>query len=143
VRYTLVPVPSEYVLDVMRFVLFRAPDEDGPSKGRNKARVVHLLDTLDDFKRSLLILVATSVVQEDSLQLRDAAEQLNQRPQVVSEAVHAINSQAVWGRDVLMLRAETVVGIHGQTGKHLSITMRPDIARFVVAASRSANASGE
>jgi hypothetical protein len=130
VRYTLVPVPSEYVLDVMRFVLFRAPDEDGQSKGRNKARVVHLLDTLDDFKRSLLVLVATSVVQEDSLQLRDAAEQLNQPPQVVSE-------------DVLMLRAETVVGIHGQTGKHLSITMRPDIARFVVAASRSANASGE
>jgi hypothetical protein len=29
VRYTLMPVPSEYVLGDMRFVLFRAPDEEG------------------------------------------------------------------------------------------------------------------
>lgn len=141
-RYTLVPVPSEYVLEVMRFVLFIAPDEAAQSTGRDEAQVRRLLDELDDFKRSLLVLVARSVAQDDSLQLRDAAEQLGQPPQVVSDALRAINLH-VGGSDILMLRAETSVGVHGQTGKISYVTMRPDIARLVRAASRSSSVSGE
>jgi len=143
VRYTLVPVPSEYVLDVMRYVLFIAPDEEGQSTGRDKARVLQLLDELDDFKRALLVLVAKAVTEDDSLRVSDAAQQLDQPPQVVSDAVRAINTQAYWGQDVLSLRAETSIGVLGQRGKISYVTMRPDIARHVRGASRSANVSGE
>lgn len=142
--YTLVPVPSEYVLDVMRYVLFIAPDEEGQSTGRDKARVLRLLDELDDFNRSLVVLVAKSVTEDDALRLSDAAEQLGKASQMVSSAVRAVNVQAHWGRDVMTLRAETTVGALGQTGKISYITMRPDIARLVrAAAARSANVSGE
>ena len=142
-RYTLVPVPKEHVLDVMRWVLFHAPDEEGEGTGRNQARVIQLLDALDDFKRALLVLVAKSVATDDSLTLRRAAEKLGTPSREVSDSLRKINQQAVWGRDVVTLREETVVGVLGKTGKIKYVTMRPDIARLVRAAARSASASGE
>jgi hypothetical protein len=143
VRYTLVPVPSEYVLDVMRWVLFRVPDEGGESTGRDKARVIQLLEELDDFKRALVVLIAKSVLRGDSLTLRDAAEELGQPPQVVSDSLRAINRRALEARDIVTLRTETAVGVLGQRGKASVVTMRPDIARMVRAAARSASVSGD
>jgi hypothetical protein len=144
VRYVLVPVPSEYVLDVMRWVLFRAPDEQaGNETGRDLARVESLLSELDDFMRSLLLLVAKSVAADDALKLTDAADELDRRPQDVSDAVRAINLKAVWGKDVVTLRSEPAVGVRGQHGRASVLTMHPDIARLVRAATRSASVSDD
>jgi hypothetical protein len=137
VRYVLVPVPNEYVLDVMRWVLVRTPDGEGESSGRDNARVEALLSELDDLERSLLVLVAKSVWKDDSLTMRDAGEELKQPSQVVSEAIRAINRKAMWGRDVITLRPETTVGVLGRAGRASVLTMWPDTARLVRAATRS------
>jgi hypothetical protein len=143
VRYTLVPVPSEYVLDVMRWVLFHAPDEDGQTTGRDEARVVQLLDQLDDFTRALVVLIAKSVAKDDLLTLRDAADELGQPPQAVSDSLRVINKQALWARDIVLMRSEPAVGVRGQKGKASFVVMRPDIARLVCAAERTTSVSGE
>ena len=130
-RYTLVPVPSEYVLDVMRYVLFHAPDEFAQSSGRDAGRVESLLAALDDLQRSLLLLVAESVEGDDQLRLSDAAAELEEGPQAIGDAVRAINGKALWGREVVGFRPETHVGVHGHRGKVSVLTMRPEIARLV------------
>jgi len=132
------------VLDVMRWVLFRTPDESGETSGRDHARAVQLVSELDDLKRSLLLLVAKSTLKDDSLRLTDAADELGQDAQTITDAVRALNHQALWGgRDIVTLRAETTVSIHGQRGKKSYLTMRPEVARLVRAAARSASADAE
>jgi len=143
VEYTLVPVPSEYVLDVMRFVLFRAPDEEGHSSGRDAGRVESLLAELDDFERSVLVLIANSVGKDDSLVLRDAAAELGVASQDVSECVRAINQKAYWGKDVIALRPETGVGARGRHHKFSILTMSPEIARWVRVGTRALSAPDE
>src|SRR6266540_2109515 len=59
-RYVMVPVPSEYVLDVMRWVLFRAADEDASALKQDEDRVLELIRDADEFTRSLLAVVAAA-----------------------------------------------------------------------------------
>jgi hypothetical protein len=139
----LVPVPSEYVLEVMRWVLFRATDEQADSSGRDLARVVALLDELTEVERSVLALIAKSVWEDDSLTLRDAAQDLDQPAEVVGEAVRAINRKAMWGREVVTLRPETAVGVLGQHGMASVLTMWPDTARMVRTATRAPRVPSE
>jgi hypothetical protein len=139
----MVPVPREYVLDVMRWVLFRAPDELGETTGRDVVRVEQLLSELDEFQRSVLVLIARSVGGDDELRLTDAAAELNESPQAVSDSIGAINRQAAWGRDVITLRPESAVGIHGRVSKLPAVTMRPEIARIVRTTVRSASGTEE
>src|SRR4051794_15620001 len=118
----------------MRWVLFRTPDEEGQTTERDAARVVQLLEELDEGKRALLLLVAKAVAKEDTLGVTDAAEELGVEPQAVTEGLRAINRQALWAKDVMTLRREPKVGVLGQAGKVSYVTMRPDIARLVRAA---------
>jgi len=127
----------------MRWVLFRAPDDENQAPERDAARVVQLLDELDEDKRALMVLVAKAVAKEDSLTVRDAAQELGQEPQAVTEGIRLINQQALWTKDVMTLRKEPKVGALGQTHKVSYVTMRPDIARLVRAAARSASVSEE
>jgi len=144
VKYVMVPVPREYVLDVMRWVLFRAPDELGETSGRDVVRVEQLLSALDEFQRSLLVLIARSVGGDDELRMTDAAAELNESPQVVSNSIREINQRAAaWGRDVVTLRPESAVGIHGIVSKLPAVTMRPEIARIIRTAMRSASGPDE
>ena len=142
-RYVMVPVPSQYVLDVMRWVLFRVPDEEGQAARRDASRVVQLLEELDEDKRALLLLVAKAVGKDDTLGVTDAAEELGVQPQVVIDGLRAINRQALWGKDIMTLRTEPKVGVLGQAGTVSFVTLRPDIARLVRAAARSASASDQ
>ena len=100
--YTLVPVPSEYVLDVMRWVLFRAPDEDGQTTGRDEARVVQLLDELDDFSRALVVLDREVRGEGRLADVARCRRELGQPPQAVSDALRVINLQALWGKDIVL-----------------------------------------
>lgn len=144
VKYVMVPVPREYVLDVMRWVLFRAPDELGETSGRDVVRVEQLLSALDEFQRSLLVLIARSVGGDDELRMTDAAAELNESPQVVSNSIREINQRAAaWGREVVTLRPESAVGIHGIVSKLPAVTMRPEIARIIRTAMRSASGPDE
>jgi hypothetical protein len=139
----LVPVPSEYVLDVMRWVLFHSPDEQGESSGRDAMRVEKLLAELDDLQRSLLVLIARSVGTDDQLRLSDAAAELGHAPSVVSDTVRDINLKSQWTKQVVTLRPETAVGVLGKRGKVSVLTMRPEIAGLVRDATRSSSVPGE
>lgn len=141
-RYVMVPVPTEHVLDVMRWVLFRAP-EDGDVATRDSARVTKLVSEADELTRSILLLVAAAAVRDEPLRLSDIADELDHDPQVVRTAVRDVNQHALGaGRNLLTVRSETAVGVHGNTGKIAYIAMRPDLARMVRAAAKATPAGG-
>jgi hypothetical protein len=143
VRYVLVPVPSEYVLDVMRWVLFRSPDEEGDTSGRDLARVEALVSELEELERSVLFMVAKSVWKDDSLSLRHAAEDLEQPAPLILDTIRAINRKSMWGRDMIMVRQDTAVGVLGVHGRVSVLTMLPETARLVRTAMRSSSVSGD
>jgi hypothetical protein len=133
----MVPVPREHVLDVMRWVLFRAADEDSEGTGRDAARVAQLLDGLDERTRSLALLVAKATVEDTPLRLTDAADELGLESQTVTVLIRDLNQRAMWGRSVIRTQAEKAIGVHGQTGKVSYLMMRPDIARLIRTTARA------
>lgn len=132
--YVLVPVPTEYVLDVMRWVLFRTVDDDDGDDRSNQdgERVAQLVSEVDDATRSLLRIVATATVKDEPLRLRDLADELGREAEDVRATLRSLNKQVLEGGRALMeLRNETAVGVHGQTGTFAYVSMRPDLAGIV------------
>lgn len=139
-RYVMVPVPSEFVLDVMRMVLFRTPEDDDPSGMRDQARMRAFLETAETPTQALLELIADASVAQTPLRLVDAAEELDLDPDVVRAILKDVNKLVLGGeRDLVQLSAETAVGVHGNTGKILFLVMRPEHARFLRARRRAAD----
>jgi hypothetical protein len=138
IRFVLVPVPREHVLEVMRWVLFRAPQTEAKGAGHDAARVRNLLEQIDEPTKAFLMYLAKAVLEGDDLKLTDAAEDLDQDPSWVTNAVRVINQHAAGGGRVASVRTENAVGITGHTGKISFVTMRPDIARLVRAAAKRA-----
>src|SRR6266545_7270739 len=137
-RYVMVPVPSEYVLDVMRWVLFRAADEDASALKQDEDRVLGLIRDADEFTRSLLAVVAAATVKDRPLRLRDLADELGRDGQAVIRAIRTLNQTVLEeGRDLLEVRSEKAVGVHGKTGTTLYVSMRPAVAPIVRAATRA------
>jgi len=137
-RYVMVPVPSEYVLAVMRWVLFRAADEDASALKQDEDRVLGLIRDADEFTRSLLAVVAAATVKDRPLRLRDLADELGRDGQAVRLAIRTLNQTVLaGGRNLLELRSEPAVGIHGQTGTIVYVSMRPGVAPIVRAATRA------
>jgi hypothetical protein len=131
-RYVMVPVPSEHVLDVMRWVLFRAPNEDVHSGMRDAARIQKLADEADDTTRTLLRLVADATVTDTPLRLTDVADELDQEPAALNELVRALNSTALGaGRELVRVSNEPGVGVFGKVGAVSFLVMRAEHARLV------------
>jgi hypothetical protein len=138
-RFVMVPVPREHVLDVMRWVLFRAPDDDDPRGMRDHARIKTFLEGTDPATREVLHLVAKATSSSDALRLTDVTEQLDVEADVVRGILRDINRNALGaGRDLVQLAQETTVGVHGQTGRVLFLRMRPEHASVVRAMTRPA-----
>ena len=78
--YVMVPVPAEHVLDVMRWVLFRTPEEDGVNDMRDRARLSTFMADATDVTRSILARVARAAVNDDPLRLSDVADDLGTSP---------------------------------------------------------------
>lgn len=144
-RYVMVPVPSEYVLDVMRWVLFRAPDEDSDNGMRDGLRLKNVLEEADELTRSLLVLVAKATIADNiPVRLTDAAEDLGQDAATLRAALRDLNLYALeGGRTLVKVSNEAAVGVHGRTGKISFLAMRPDHARLVRAAVKAIDARGE
>jgi hypothetical protein len=138
-RFVMVPVPREHVLDVMRWVLFRAPADDDPSGMRDHARIKTFLEDTDPVTRSVLQLLAKATSGGDALRLTDVTEQLEAEADVVRGILREINRSALGGgRDLVQLAPETTVGVQGQTGRVLYLRMRPEHASVVRQLIRSA-----
>lgn len=137
--YVLVPVPAEYVLDVMRWVLFRADDEEVEPAEATAESVTTLFSEADDLTRNLLRIVATATAADDPPRLRDLADELELDAKTLRDRITELNDQqvAAGGREVLELRAEKAVGVHGQTGTIVFVGMRPEVAALIRVAQRS------
>jgi hypothetical protein len=139
-RYVMVPVPREHVLDVMRWVLFRAPD-DIDSADQLKMQVAIVVKETDDFGRAVLRLVAGAAQKNEPLSLSDAAGELQADSQATSTAIRDLNQLAFAGRRLLIdVRAETTVGPRGKRGKTSFLVMSPEIAHLVKSALREDHA---
>jgi hypothetical protein len=127
----MVPVPSEHVLDIMRWVMFRAP-EQGDGTGRDAARVLDVMAKADDVERALLLRVAEATVRREEVRLEDAAAELDLSAKDLGSLVSRLNHKALGGRRTLVrVRGETDVGIRGKRGRVSYLEMRPDMARII------------
>jgi hypothetical protein len=131
-RYVLVPVPSEFVLDVMRWVLFRATEEDSEGSVRDAARLKNLFVDTDDLTRAVLTLVARRTLDDQPLTLTEAAEELEQEADSIRACLRRVNSMALGGgRELVAVATEPAVGPLGKRGKVAYLRMRPGHARAV------------
>lgn len=131
-RYVMVPVPSEFVLDVMRWVLFRAPEDDVNTDARDGARLRNLVEDADDLTRDIVRLVAMSTIDDKPVRLTDVAEELGQPADAIRAALRRMNAQALGGgRELVRVSNETGVGPLGKQGKVAFLVMRPHHARLV------------
>ena len=141
-RYVMVPVPSEYVLDVMRWVLFRAPDEAGDGTMRDEARVRAVLTDASELERSLLLLVARGALENEPPTVTDVAVELDQSAQAIGLIVGTLNQKA-GGTDIVKVQDETAIGVQGKTGRIAFLAMRREIARLIRAEAKATGAAAE
>jgi hypothetical protein len=131
-RYVMVPVPSEHVLDVMRWVLFRAPNDDVHSGMRDLARIQKVAEEADDATRTLLRRVADATVTDTPLRLTDVADELNQEPAALNELIRNLNATVLGaGREVIRVSNEPGVGVFGKMGAVSFLVMRGEHARLI------------
>ena len=143
-RYVMVPVPAEHVLDVMRWVLFRTPEEDGVNDMRDRARLSTFMGEASEVTHSILTRVAKAALNDEPLRLSDVADDLDLDSDVINATIKEVNNFALGpGRVLVMLRMETAVGISGNTGKIAYLSMRPNLARVVRELVKAGVARGE
>jgi len=130
--YVLVPVPTEFVLDVMRWVLFRSADADPNAVERDAASLTAFIEATDDATRALLRRIATTTVRGETLRMRDLADELELAPQALHDTVARLNAEVLDDdRELLELRNDVTVGLNGRVGTMTFISMRPALARVV------------
>ena len=93
-RYVMVPVPAEHVLDVMRWVLFRTPEDDGASELRDRVRLMSFLGEASETTRALLARVARAAVTDEPVRLSDVADDLDLEVDVLNAAIKDLNNFA-------------------------------------------------
>lgn len=143
-RYVMVPVPAEHVLDVMRWVLFRTPEDDGASELRDRVRLMSFLGEASGTTRALLTRVARAAVTDEPVRLSDVADDLELEIDVLNAAIKELNNFALGpGRVLVQVRMETAVGISGKAGKVAYLSMRPSLARLVRELTKGRVAPGE
>jgi hypothetical protein len=131
-RYVLVPVPSEFVLDVMRWVLFRAQEDSEEDGLADETRLRRMLEDADDLTRALLVVVATATLEDRPLRLSDAAEELDQPAETLRTCLRRTNATTFGGgRELVAVATETAVGPLGRRGKVTYLRMRPGHARTI------------
>jgi hypothetical protein len=139
-RYVMVPVPSAFVLDVMRLVIFRAPeDDDGANDVRDEARLGKLMEEADDVTRKLILLVAKATTDSVQLRFSDAGAELDQDGEAVRAILKKVNGEALGGgRDLIGFSEEIAVRVHGNVGKDWFLVMRMEHARILRALDKAA-----
>lgn len=131
-RYVMVPVPSAFVLDVMRLVIFRAPDDDDVRSARDEARLEALMEESDEIARSLLLLVAKATVDSRQVRLSDTALDLELDGDAMRALLKQVNADALSGdRELVGVSDEIAVRVHGNVGKDWFLVMRLEHARML------------
>lgn len=133
----MVPVPSEFVMDVLRMVVFQAPDPDDVSGMRDHARIRGTLAAADEPTRSLILHVARATLDDDRLRYSEAAEALAMDGDALRVVLRELNANALGGeRELIMISDEVAVRVHGNRGRNRYLNMRPEHARMVRAVAK-------
>ena len=133
----MVPVPDEHVVEVMQYVarlVARASVVPWDDEG-----VADLFDEVDEASRSLLSLVARTVVAGKELSDDDAAQRLELNLREVRGIVRDVNdtAQRTKREPLLGLREATVVLRNGRSVPRRMFAMVEPIARAIRAHERS------
>lgn len=137
----MVPVPSEYVMDVLRMVVFQAPDPEDTSGMRDHARLRAILETADDATRNVVLLIARATLGDDQIRFSDAAEELGLDGDALRVVLRELNSTALGGdRELIMISDEVAVRVHGNRGRDRYLNMRVEHARMVRTLTQAAEA---
>jgi len=138
-RYVMVPVPTAFVLDVMRLVIFRAPDDDDLSSARDEARLEKLMEESDELTRSLLLLVAKATVDSVQVRFSDTGLELDLNGEAMRALLKKVNGEALGGgRELVGFSDEIAVRVHGNVGKDWFLVMRLEHARMLRSIAREA-----
>lgn len=129
--FVLVPVPSEHVLEVMRWVLFRSVEEE-EARASDAAKVAELLATADELTRKLLDAVAKAALKDEARRFRDVVDELGADQAASQALVDTLNQELLDdGREVFETWVEVAVGLEGRRGSLVHISMRKDLAKVV------------
>lgn len=140
-RYVMVPVPSEFVMDVLRLVVFQAPDPDDVGGMRDQGRLRRILETADETTRALVLLVARATLDDDRVRYSDAAEELGMDGDALRVILRELNTTALGGdRELIMISDEVAVRVHGNRGRNRYLVMRTEHARTVRTLTQTAEA---
>jgi hypothetical protein len=136
-RFELVPVPTEHVLEVMRWVLFRALESEEARK-QDERSVTTLMADADARTRALLQIVAKAALKDEPRRFRDVADEMGEDRADVRALIDALNEEVLDDeRELFETWVETVVGLEGREGSVVRISMRKDLAQVVRTAGRS------
>ena len=144
--FVLVPVPAEFVYDVMRWVLFQAGGDADSDRARLRAaedaeRVCEVYAESDVPTRRLLLTVANAALRHEALHFRNLADDLERDPVELAAAIENLNGHTFdFGRRVIDKRDEPAVTIDGKPGKAAHVSMRVDLARALRNAAREDDA---
>lgn len=137
--FVLVPVPAEHVLAIMKWVLFRAEADEERFRPIGEFRaLVSLLVQADPELRLWLGAIAEAAIQNQPIQLRNLADDHNLTTDELLEAITNLNQSVMDSdRELIEVTTETAVGVSGNTGQiiHLSmprqfaLTIRGEIRR--------------
>ena len=140
--YVMVPVPQEYVVDVMLHIsrlVARASVVPWTDEG-----VAELFDEVDEASRSVLSLVARATTAEKELSDEDAADSLELKVREVRTIVRDINEAATRTKHepMLSLRDTTVILRNGRSVPKRLFAMTEVVAKAIRAHERSSLPQG-
>ncbi len=132
-NFVLVPVPADHILAVMKWVLFRA-EADHKGVGLNDASttLVSLLRDAEPELRSWLGAIAEAAIRNVPIQLRDLADDRNLTTEELLEAISDLNHSVLDSdRELIEVSTETAIGVSGNTGKIVRLSMPRNFARLI------------
>lgn len=137
VEYVMVPVPEEHVVDVMMHIA-RLVARASVVPWTDEA-VAELFDEVDEASRSVISLVARSMLAGKELSDEDAADKLELNTREVRAISRDINDAAQRSKrePMLALRETPVVLRNGRTVQKRLFVMAEPVARAIRAHERS------
>lgn len=136
-EYVMVPVPEQYVADVMQHVA-RLVAQASVIPWDNES-AAQLFDEVDEVSRSVISLTARSTTAGKGLSDEDAAQALELNVREIRGIVRDLHEAAVRNKrePILSLRETSVVLRNGRTVQKRMFAMNDEVARAIRAHERA------
>jgi hypothetical protein len=133
-QYVMVPVPSDHVLDLLRWLQFQTEPEQ---PAEDAAALQRAVEAADEVTTALLLSIAEASIAGDPIRLSDAADAVDLEISAVRAALRRVDDEVLGpGRTLVKVLQETVISERGNPGRIFCLTMRVHHARVVRATVR-------